>query len=141
MNIISDSEDEGPLLEPPMCTTLVIGRSNTGKSSLCRYLISQYAQYKKVSFYLSRSQQQQQALCFFSLSQNIYVANDLTNTSPYIRVTLEDIPKLPRGILVVEDVIGANQKLFKALQFLLSWQCHHGQVVVEGKKFKHVDLT
>jgi tRNA U34 5-carboxymethylaminomethyl modifying GTPase MnmE/TrmE len=87
----ADSDDDQPLPEPPMCTTLIIGRSNTGKSSLVRTLVKQYDAYEKDTF----------------------VLNDLTGTSPYTRITIEDLPKLSRCILVIEDVMSASNAMFK----------------------------
>jgi energy-coupling factor transporter ATP-binding protein EcfA2 len=105
----SDEEEEGVqelVAEPPHTTILLIGRSGSGKSTLCRYLLKRFAKYNKP----------------------ICIVNDRAKTSKYRQVSWGDLATLAGVALVVEDVIGADNTVFKTLQNVLNYKAHHDKV-------------
>jgi hypothetical protein len=95
----SSSSDD----EPEHSTFLVIGRSGTGKSSLCRSLLAEFKHYSKT----------------------VYVLNDRSKRSKYVRISWSQIGDLHHCAVLVEDIVTASSTQFRLLAELLNFGVHH----------------
>ena len=93
-------------LEPPQTTILILGRSGTGKSSLCQFLLKEFEEYGKP----------------------IRVLNDRTENCKYQKISWSQLAQLKHVALIVEDIISASPAQFRALQELLNFSNHHRKV-------------
>ena len=99
------SGDEEEQTIPHTCV-LIVGQSNSGKSSLVRQLISEFKNHDR----------------------KVWVLNDNTNDSRYAKIAWEDVDSLQSAILVVEDIICLNSRKYAILSHIVSYLCHHQSV-------------
>lgn len=102
----SSSSSKVESVDPPLTCVLIIGQSFSGKSNLCRQLVKEFKKYRRP----------------------VYCLNDETRNCPYKRVEWTNVDQLERCGIVVEDVVGLNQRKFEILSHLLSWSCHHKSI-------------
>jgi energy-coupling factor transporter ATP-binding protein EcfA2 len=95
----SSSSDD----EPEHSTFLVIGRSGTGKSSLCRSLLAEFKHFSKT----------------------VYVLNDRSKRSKYVRISWSQLGELHHCAVLVEDIVTASSAQFRQLAELLNFGVHH----------------
>ena len=98
-----DSSDD----EPEHSTYLLVGRSNTGKSSLLKSLLKPFKEFQKP----------------------IYILNDRTRKkSPYIPIAWSQLAQVSHACLIVEDVVQATTQQYRQLGELLSFSVHHKRI-------------
>ena len=92
--------------KPPPSTFLLLGRSTTGKSYLCKYLVNSFA----------------------DPDRPVYTLNDRTATCRYIKISVEQAKVISNCCVVAEDIISATRPLFEVLQLILNYKGHHDSI-------------
>jgi energy-coupling factor transporter ATP-binding protein EcfA2 len=95
----SSSSDD----EPEHSTFLILGRSGTGKSTLVRSLLAEFKDYSKT----------------------VYVLNDRSKKSRYVRISWSQLGELSHCAVLVEDIVTASSAQFRLLAELLNFSVHH----------------
>ena len=103
---VSDYDSENGDSKPPPSTFLLLGRSTTGKSYLCKYLVNAFA----------------------DPSRPVYTLNDRTSTCPYVKISVEQAKVISNCSVVAEDIISATRPLFEVLQLILNYKGHHDSI-------------
>lgn len=103
-----DDDDDDDVEGPPHTSILVLGRTNTGKSALCRNLLAEFKEFDKP----------------------VYILNFRGNRkkTPHNIVEWKDLPKLKNCALLVEDLITITKRQYDALSLVLNWSVHHENV-------------
>ena len=102
----SDYDSENGDSKPPPTTFLLLGRSTTGKSYLCKYLVNAFA----------------------DPDRPVYTLNDRTATCRFIKITVEQAKVISNCCVVAEDIISATRPLFEVLQLILNYKGHHDSI-------------
>ena len=103
---VSDYDSENGDSKPPPSTFLLLGRSTTGKSYLCKYLVNAFA----------------------DPGRPVYTLNDRTATCPYVKITVDQAKVISNCSVVAEDIISATRPLFEVLQLILNYKGHHDSI-------------
>ena len=107
VNTYFDEEDSDDDL-PPHTSVLVLGRTNTGKSTLCRNLLAEFKEYRQpVAILNFRSRKKK---------------------NPHKIIEWKDLATLRNTALLVEDLIQITKPQYEALSHLLNWSVHHENV-------------
>ena len=103
-----EDDDDDDYEEPPHTSILVLGRTNTGKSSLVRNLLAEFKDYRKPVAILN----------FRPTKKN--------PKTPYEEISWNQLRLLEDSSLIVEDLIQVNKSQYESLSLLLNnWVSHH----------------
>jgi len=107
MQVRGEEDDDSSDDEPEHSTYLLVGRSNTGKSSLLKSLLKPFKEYQKP----------------------IYILNNRSRKkSPYIPIAWSQLGQVDHAALIVEDVVQATTQQYRQLGELLSVSVHHKRI-------------
>ena len=113
-NETSDTEDPGSV---GLGSALIIGKSNTGKSTLVKRLVEKYGGSSSSSFQKTRR-------------RPIFILNDQTGkkTPGMEKISWDQIKTISKCCLIVEDLVKCNKRQVDVLSNLINVQNHHAQV-------------